>query len=264
MTAPWCAARCDLGGLTVHVRRRGVGAPLVMLHGLFGSGAGWAPVADPLAAEFDVVLPDARGHGDSDAPAAGYRYDDLADDVVGLVRALGLARPILVGHSMGGLTAAVVAARAPALLRGLVLVDPTFLGPDRQREVHASGVAAEHDVALATPRAALIAAAQQRQPRRSPALIAAQVDARRATRRAALAVLTPPNPPYREVVRAIVAPTLLVIGDRPVVTPAVAAELRDLNPRIEVAEVADAGHGLPFDQPAALAALIAAFARGLA
>ena len=95
-------------------------------------------------------------------------------------------------------------------------------------------------------------------------MIAAQVDARRATRRAALAVLTPPNPPYREVVRAIVAPTLLVIGDRPVVTPAVAAELRALNPRIDVAEVADAGHGLPFDQPAALAALIAAFARGLA
>ena len=41
MTAPWCAARCDLGGLTVHVRRRGAGAPLVMLHGSGPGVSGW-------------------------------------------------------------------------------------------------------------------------------------------------------------------------------------------------------------------------------
>jgi pimeloyl-ACP methyl ester carboxylesterase len=73
-----------------------------------GSGACWAPLARTLEDEFDVVMPDARGHGGSSAPHHGYRYDDLANDVVGLMRGLALSRPVLLGHSMGGMTAAVL------------------------------------------------------------------------------------------------------------------------------------------------------------
>ena len=59
-----------------------------------------------------------------------------------LIDTLDLARPVVVGESMGGMTAALVAGQAGDTVRGLVLVDPTFLTPVRQREVYDSDVAA--------------------------------------------------------------------------------------------------------------------------
>ena len=67
---------------------------------------------------------------------------------MGLIRGLALSRPVLLGHSMGGMTAAVVASRGGGILRGLILVDPTFLSPERQREVRASDVADQQRQAL--------------------------------------------------------------------------------------------------------------------
>jgi pimeloyl-ACP methyl ester carboxylesterase len=226
-----------------------------------GSGACWTPLARALEGEFDVIMPDARGHGGSSAPLHGYRYEDLASDGEGLLGGLGLARPVLLGHSMGGMTAAVVASRG--LLRGLVLVDPTFLSPERQREVHGSDVAEQHRRALALPPSDLLAQALARHPHRSREIVEIQAEARRLTHLAAFEVLAPPNPPYREVVSAIEAPTLLVIGDRPVVTIEMATELRLLNPRVQIAQVAEAGHGLPFEQPGRLGELVLSFLREL-
>ena len=77
-------------------------------------------------------------------------------------------------------------------------------------------------------------------------------------------MLTPPNPDYRELVRAIDVPILLVIGDDPVVTFDMATELRSLNARVRVEVVEGAGHGLPFDRPERLAELAAGFLRELA
>src|SRR3954463_16665071 len=127
---------CTVNGVNLHYSRTGGGKPpLVLLHGLIGNGACWTPVARLLEADFDVVMPDARGHGGSSAPLHGYRYADHANDVLGLIRGLGLVAPVVAGHSMGGMTAAVVAGQAGKLISGVILVDPTFLTPERQREV---------------------------------------------------------------------------------------------------------------------------------
>jgi pimeloyl-ACP methyl ester carboxylesterase len=246
-----------------YLRTGGDLPPVVLLHGLMGSGETWAPVARLLAPELDVILPDARGHGRSSAPASGYRYPDLADDVVALVEDLGLTRPVLIGHSMGGMTAAVVATRIGRLLRGLVLVDPTFLDSERQHEVYESGVAEQHRHALSRGRWALLQDALDRHAHRSRELVELQVEARLSTSPAALDVLRPPNPPFRDLVAAIEVPALLVIGDKPVVTLDVARELRELNPGVRVDQIADAGHGLPFDQPERLARTILDFVRAL-
>ncbi|HVY44945.1 MAG TPA: alpha/beta hydrolase [Minicystis sp.] len=259
----WTEGACETNGVTLHVLRTGGGKPpLVLLHGLIGSGACWTPIARALEREFDVVMPDARGHGDSSAPPRGYGYDDHADDVLGLFRVLGLSRPVLLGHSMGGMTAAVVASRTAGMLRGLVLVDPTFLSPERQREVFESDVAEQHRRALGLRKSDIVAEARARHPRRSLEIVELQAEARLKTRLAAFDVLQPSNPPYRDVVRAIDVPTLLVIGDTsPVVTPEMAKELCGLNPRVRVAEVEGAGHGLPFDRPERLGELVASFLR---
>jgi len=261
----WSSGVCEANGICIHyLRTGGAKPPVVLFHGLMGSGACWTPLARALERDFDVVMPDARGHGGSSAPERGYTYDDHAADVVGLIRGLELARPVLIGHSMGGMTAAVVASRGAANLRRVVLVDPTFLSPERQREVHASDVAEQHRRMLALPKSELVAQARARHPQRSPEIVELQAEARRTTRIAAFDVLAPPNPDYRDLVRAIAVPTLLVIGDDPVVTLEMAGELRDLNRRVRIEQVRDAGHGLPFEQPERLGELVGSFLRELA
>lgn len=78
--------------------------------------------------EYDVVMADARGHGKSSAPLNGYRYEDHASDVVGIIRGLGLGAPILLGHSMGGMTAAVVASQFTRIISGVIPGGPAHSG----------------------------------------------------------------------------------------------------------------------------------------
>lgn len=257
--ATWIRGDCEANGIRIHFIRTGGGKPpVVLLHGLSGSGASWTPVARILAREFEVVMPDARGHGGSSAPHDGYRYDDLANDVIGLVHALELVRPVVVGHSMGGMTAAVVASRGEGLLRGVVLVDPTFSTPERQREVHASDVVEQHRRLLGLTKSGVAAEIATRHPRRSSEIVELLAEARLNTRLVAFDVLAPANPDYRDVVGAIDIPALLVIGDTPVVSLEMAAELG-----LRTEQLQDAGHGVPFDQPVRLAEVVASFVREL-
>lgn len=130
----WTDGLCRANGIDIHyLRTGGPGQPVVLLHGLTGSGACWSPLAQALEGEYDVVMPDARAHGHSSTPPDGYRYEDLANDVMGLIEGLGLPAPVVLGHSMGGMTAAVVASRRAAAIRGVILVDPTFLSPATAR-----------------------------------------------------------------------------------------------------------------------------------
>jgi len=258
--ALWRTALCQTNGINLHYTRTGGSRPpLILLHGLTANGACWTAVARALEAEYDVIMPDARGHGQSSAPDYGYRYEDHANDVIGLIEALGLDRPILLGHSMGGLTAAVVAGRNSKLLRGLVLADPTFLSAKAQREVRDSEVADEHRRMLKTSLDELIAEARTRHPARPSETLELIARARLQTRLSAFDVLTPPNPDYTQLVRAIDVPSLLVIGEAPVVSPATAAELQQLNPRLRVEQIRGAGHGLHYDQPERFAAAVKSF-----
>jgi len=247
-----------------YIRTGGSGPPVVLLHGLMGSGECWTPLARALEGEFDVVMPDARGHGQSTAPQLGYRYDNLADDVLNLVQSLQLSRPILIGHSMGGMTAAVAAQRSGGNLRGLVLVDPTFIAAELQQEVWESDVVDQHRRALLLSKSELVADARARHPHRSTEIIEIQAEARLRTSLRAFEVLTPPNPDFRSIVRALHVPTLLVIGDSPVVSHDLAVELRQINPLVTIQQIPNAGHGLPFDQPEHLAQSIAPFLRQMA
>jgi pimeloyl-ACP methyl ester carboxylesterase len=210
----------------------------------------------------DVVMTDARGHGGSGACADGYRYEDLAADVVGLMDALGVTAPVLLGHSMGGLTAAVVASQNPGRLRGLILVDPTFLTPQRQREVYESDVAEQHRRTLGRPKEELLAKLRQRHELRSPETVDLIAQARFQTDVRAFDILTPPNPDYRQLIGGLALPSLLVIGDvgaGAVVSREVAAELAQLNPGLKVEQIVGAGHGVPYDQPERLAEVVRAF-----
>lgn len=178
---------------------------------------------------------------------------------MGLIESLGLAAPVLLGHSMGGMTAAVVASQVGTAIRGVILADPTFLSPQRQREVHESDVIEQHRRQFSLNRGEVLAQARLRHPHRSVELVELIADARLQTQISAFEVLAPPNPEYRELVSAISVSALLVIGDNGVVSLETARELQSLNQRLRYERIPDVGHGLPYDQPDCFAALVRSF-----
>lgn len=110
----------------------GAGAPVLMLHPLALSGDVWDPLARELGPRHRVIAPDARGHGASSWDGEDFTIEDLAADAASVIEELGTAPAHVVGLSMGGSTAIVLAATRPELVDRLVLADTTACyGPDR-------------------------------------------------------------------------------------------------------------------------------------
>jgi pimeloyl-ACP methyl ester carboxylesterase len=109
----------------------GDGVPVILLHGLAGHAEEWVDTATHQIAGAHVLAPDARGHGRSVHLPKDVSRKAHADDVAFLVEDLDLDSAILVGQSLGGQTALLVAAKRPDLVRGLVMVEA---GPDRGTE----------------------------------------------------------------------------------------------------------------------------------
>ena len=128
-----------VNGVDINVLEVGTGSPsLLFLHYWGGSIRSWTPVMELLSENNHCVAIDFRGWGRSSEDATDYRLDTLADDVVGIVDDLGLKKFIIIGHSMGGKVAQLVAARQPQGLEELILMapaPPTGLGvPEKQRQ----------------------------------------------------------------------------------------------------------------------------------
>jgi pimeloyl-ACP methyl ester carboxylesterase len=101
------------------------GAPAVLLvHGWSGDGREWSPHAEALAGGFQVIVPDLRGHGRSEAPDEGNTPAEMADDLAALLDTLDPGPVTAVGHSMGGQVANLLAVRHPHLVRSVVALDP--------------------------------------------------------------------------------------------------------------------------------------------
>ena len=116
---------------------------ILFLHYWGGSLRTWNKVIDNLEPSFRCIAYDSRGWGESDSPKTRYSIPDLADDAASLVKSLGLKRFVLVGHSMRGKVAQLLAARQPEGLLGLILVAPATPTPTRfpeemrQQQIHA-------------------------------------------------------------------------------------------------------------------------------
>ena len=117
-------------GICLHVSDRGQGSlSVVLLHGWGCSTRTWDHVIAALPPGYRTVAIDQRGWGSSEHPTGGYSLAELADDTQGAIKALGLEHYILVGHSMGGKTAQLLASRRPKGLVGLILVAPAPPSP---------------------------------------------------------------------------------------------------------------------------------------
>lgn len=117
-------------GARIYVSESGNGEPaLLFLHYYGGSSRTWAGVIRDLDSQYRSITMDHRGWGESDAPEQGYALGDLANDVRDVVEALGLEHYVVVGHSMSGKVAQLLASAQPAGLQGLILVSPSPPSP---------------------------------------------------------------------------------------------------------------------------------------
>ncbi len=115
----------NTNGAAIHLTESGGAEPaLIFLHYWGGSSRTWQGVVDRLGETRRVIVLDQRGWGNSVATEGRYDLAAMADDVEAVVHAFGLARYVLVGHSMGGKVAQIVAARRPKGLLGLILIAP--------------------------------------------------------------------------------------------------------------------------------------------
>ena len=108
------------------------GVPVILLHGYTDNSRSWSLPAAALAAALPgrrILAPDLPGHGGSEAPACCYAPLDLAHHVAALMDALGIEEADLVGHSLGSMTAATLAASQPGRVRRLVLVSSATAMP---------------------------------------------------------------------------------------------------------------------------------------
>ena len=124
-------------GVALHYlewRRTAPGVPLVLLHGLSSNARYWQRLVDRLPSRRAVAL-DQRAHGLSPVPEDGLNEATLVDDVLRLVDACGLQRPVVVGHSFGAAVALSTAAAHPDRFSGLGILDgPVWPRPDTDFE----------------------------------------------------------------------------------------------------------------------------------
>jgi pimeloyl-ACP methyl ester carboxylesterase len=129
---PASQRRIPVGSIKLSLVEYGTaGSPLILLHGIGSRGVSWWPVIDTLAAHFRLIVPDLRGHGDSDKPASGYQFTDYAGDLAALIDELKLTRPLILGHSLGGIVTLAWAIFHPDRAERIALADVALRGGSR-------------------------------------------------------------------------------------------------------------------------------------
>ena len=238
------ACAVAVAGRRARYRVTGAGAPIVLVHGLSGSWRWWRRVVPALAAEHCIYLVDLPGFGS--LSSRGFRLAGAAEWLSEFLDVAGLSSAAVVGHSMGGLDCARLAALRPDRVDALVLVAPSGVPSGRTLVGHVLP---------------LLTAMRLSTPSFLPVLVADAARAGPLTLLRAAGDLVTAD--VRGELASVRAPTLLVWGERdPLVEHAVAEEWRGQLERVEVAVLPRAAHVPMFDAPEAFADAILRFLRG--
>jgi len=264
---PWSSGNVITNSIRIHYHRTGGDKPpMVLSHGFSDNGLCWTRVAKVLEGDYDVIMPDARGHGQSEAPEGAYTAHIHAADLAGLIQALDLAKPALMGHSMGAATTATTAALYPDLVACAILEDPPWFAPDSAR----ASASPEERQAMLEARAARIR--RFKEMTLQEVIQAGHGDQEhptwdevefepwaRAKQQMSLNVLSGDRGRgiqelrgrWQDIVPQIQCPTLLVTADPElgaIVAPEIAQQVVQMNAKIRVAHLGGAGHNIRREQ----------------
>ncbi len=267
MTA-WSEGNVQANGITIHYHRTGGNSKpfLLLLHGITDSGLCWSRAAHDLEDSYNVIMTDARGHGHSGTSATAFSIALLADDAAAVIRALNLEKPYVWGHSMGAITAAMLAASYPDLVRAVVLEDPPLMDKPlfqttTDKELFQTGGEQQEQYGWqwlfelrALPREERIARGFTVNPNWAKEEIIPWADSKAELNieilKPALAAVANAAP-WREIISRIECPILLVTGDpelHAIVTPEIAQEAAQLWKHGEVLHMSGAGHNIHRDR----------------
>jgi N-formylmaleamate deformylase len=210
-----------INGITIHYYRTGgEKPPFILLHGASDNGLCWTPVAGLLAESYDVIMPDAQGHGLSDRLGPDFTEMNYAVQVVGLMQELGITTPVIMGHSMGAGTAVNIATGYPDLPRAIILEDPAWITEESlppEEEAEREKQREEFMKALTgygkRTREEIIAEGRKMNPTWSEAEISPWADAKLQFDPSLFSLMRLDRPTYVELVPKIKCPTLLIISD---------------------------------------------------
>lgn len=232
----------DLGEARIAYRRVGEGPPVVLIHGLCGSTRWWAKTSPALARSFEILMVDLIGFGESRRQRP-FLLHAAAGQLLRWFDHLGVERASLVGHSMGGIIAADLAADHPERVERLVLADAPVIPFGHGRLRHAVGL-------LRSVRATPI--------RFYPVLTADAMRAGPITLWSAANQLLTAD--LRPKLDRIQTPTLLVWGERDMLVPPVyGQQLATQMPHAEFVTIPGGGHNPMWDRPAAFNQALLAF-----
>jgi pimeloyl-ACP methyl ester carboxylesterase len=261
----WISGDVLINGVKIHYTRTGgEKPPVVLLHGFSDNGLCWTRVARALEGTYDVIMPDARGHGLSDGPDEKFSPEQRNDDVAGLITELHLGKPALVGHSMGAGMASSVAAEHPELVSCVILEDPGWRDPSPEQTSRPAGDMFQWIRRLkALSRDELVAVCHKE----SPTWVEEEVEPWADSKIEFNEDLLKGSPfgrsvPWREVAGRISCPALLITADPErgaIVTPEVAEEVATLWPDDRVVHIAGAGHNIRREQYALFIGAVVAF-----
>lgn len=275
MDVPHETGRARSGEVSIHFRKLGRPGrtPVLIVHGLSYFSYDWLGVAQALSIDREVVAMDMRGFGDSDwSPARDYSVPSMAQDIVNLLDHLGWKRVLLVGHSMGGRSTTYAAAKHPAGVEALVLVD---YSPENAP----AGTRRTTETVGNTPDAfPSIEAAMQYYGKTDRARFEAYL------RKTGEGYAVKRDPFFRDQFRKLLqtgerpklgvdmwqligevrCPVLSLRGARSdMYAPDMVEKMKSANPRLQVLEIPGAGHDIAGDNPSALIAALNSFGKEL-
>ena len=200
------AGHATVGDLRMYHEIHGSGPPLVLLHGAYMTVDMLGPLLEGLAAHRRVIAPELQGHGRTDDLDRPLSYEQMADDTAELMRHLGAEPADVVGYSMGAGVALQLAIRHPALVRRLVPISGSYSHAGVQPEAAAMFPSITPEMFAGSPMEQAYQALAP-DPAAFPELV-----------RKLTALDSAPFAWPEDDVRAIPAPTLIVVGDADVVT----------------------------------------------
>lgn len=267
----WQSNTIRSNGLTLHYTRTGGDKPpLILCHGFSDDGLCWSPVADELAADYDVVMLDARGHGRSDGPQEGYGPLEHAADLAGVMEELGLEKPPILGHSMGAVTTLALAGTYPELPGAILLEDPParWVAPPSEAEPTSRRQRFGEWIVEIKRKTAdeMIAMCREQSPTWPEAELAPWAESKL---RLSFNVLTSERSEsvdWPSVVGQITCPALLIIADPEqgaIVTKEGAAALKEMLPQVHIEHVPGAGHNIRREQNSRFMEVVQSFLLGL-
>lgn len=243
---------CTEHGTRIHyeVTGRADGEPLLLIQGLGADRRGWAFQRFALARRFRLYLVDNRGAGGSDKPHGPYDLEEMADEALAVLDAEGVRSAHVMGASMGGVLAQILAVRHPERVRSLVLACTASRHlPWRRDLLEEWADLAERRGMRALAGTAVKWLVGPRQHRRfhlpfavlSPFVLNVPAHAFAAQARAILAF---PDE-IRDELRSVRIPTMVIVGSQDILTPlADSEELCELIPHAELHVIGGAAHGL--------------------